>query len=112
METKLMQHTPTPWVVYHQDVGFHGRRYVSIRSTAIADGGISYEILGDIAWVIDGPKEHRIANALRIVRAVNAHDGFLDLAKALIERGPDAPIGESLIESAQHWIAKTEGSPQ
>jgi hypothetical protein len=41
-----------------------------------------------------------------VVSSVIVSNGFLDLAQALIERGPDARIGESLVESAKHWVSK------
>ncbi len=93
----MPEHTPRPWIVQYggqpDDAGF--------TIMARAGGGVVAE-----CWPAAPTEEERrtiSANALHIVRCVNAHDDLLEACLAIV-RAPDRQMGPTVQRAAQKCL--------
>lgn len=112
-----VQHTPTPWIIRPAEVD---ENKFQIRHETERNDGMWWASV--VAMTSDQICEEHggtpEANAAYIVRAVNAHEGLLAVARELLEaihRGGDLQLGRSgrnsLLESkVNEAIAKAEQS--
>ena len=114
-----MQHTAPPW--HHQlrmESATNDAIHIIAPHQSSTNGDPIIEIIASIdipPGHMDNPA-HEIANAKHIVRAVNAHDALLDVAKRMIRcdagDGARYPLTADDIQAARSVLAKAEGAPK
>lgn len=107
----IAAHTPGPWVVEESRVQDTGTLFETIRSEPISTS--KEPDTGDIAYLTLRQREVR-ANAAFIVRACNAHDDLLALAREVASQFDDVKhplsVEGRLRDAARAAIAKATGA--